>query len=154
MRLKSEFLLNGYYKQDYSSSFDSEGWFKTGDIVYYDPDEFFYYVERKRDLLKFRQYHVIPSMLEEILKSHPAVLHASVIGIPHDIDGEHPMACVSLKSGSESVTAEEIQAYHDEQVDDHKKLRGGLKIITEFPLSPSSKIKKKDLKVMVLNNII
>lgn len=52
-------------------------------------------------------FQILPAELEAILLTHPDVKEAAVIGIPHEVDGDHAMAAIVLKSGS-STTKEDI----------------------------------------------
>lgn len=58
--------MNGYYKRDSSETFDSEGWLRTGDIVYYDEDYCFYIVDRIKTMLKYKSWHISPAMVEQV----------------------------------------------------------------------------------------
>lgn len=151
--VKGDYLMNGYYNLDSSSAFDKEGWLRTGDVVYYDEDFCFYVVDRVKEMLKFRGWHVVPAILENILLTHPAVKAAVVIGIPHKTDGDHPAACVILKDGYKNCKPEDIQKFVDEKVDDIRKLRGGVRIIKVFPRTPTDKIDRKKIKENVLKEI-
>lgn len=59
--LKGPLITPGYYNNPHASAkiFDENGWFHTGDIVYYDDDEWFFIVERAKDLIKYRGNQVI-----------------------------------------------------------------------------------------------
>lgn len=59
--------MNGYYGKDASESFDSEGWLKTGDIVFFDEHYCFYVVDRVKEMLKYKSWHVAPAMLEKVI---------------------------------------------------------------------------------------
>lgn len=144
--IKSDFLLNGYYNLDSSDCWDANGWYKSGDVVYYDDDKWFYHVDRIRDTFKFRQWHIIPTMLENILRSHPSVLNAIVVGKPDPIDGNHPTAFVQLRKDCEGITEDQIKEYFDNLVEDAKKLRGGLNIVDYIPTSVTGKVLKKEFK--------
>lgn len=52
--------MNGYYRntEETSKAFDNEGYFKTGDIVYYDEDGCFYFIDRIKELMKYQSWHV------------------------------------------------------------------------------------------------
>ncbi|CAH1973805.1 unnamed protein product [Acanthoscelides obtectus] len=67
LRLKSKMSMNGYYGRDSSESYDSDGWLRTGDEVYYDEDKCFYVVDRIKEMLKYRSWHVAPAMIEQVL---------------------------------------------------------------------------------------
>jgi 4-coumarate--CoA ligase len=142
--------MNGYFNLDSSDSFDRNGWLKTGDIVYYDQDRCFYVVDRIKEMLKYKSWHVAPAMLENILHNHAAIKKAVVIGIPDEEDGDHPMAVVILNNPHENITAEEIEAYVAERVQDRQRLRAGVKFVDAVPITPSGKVKRRDLKNMVL----
>lgn len=74
-------------------------WLRTGDLGYYDDDGELFIVGRISDFILFRSINVSPAEIEIVLKSHPAVFEAVVIGMPHEIDEQRPMAIVSLLPG-------------------------------------------------------
>lgn len=92
---------------------------------------------------------IIQNGILGVLASHPALITAVVIGIPHDEDGDHPMAVVIRKPDVE-VTEEELVAYVEERVDDRHRLRAGVKFVEEVPYTPSGKVKKGLLKKLIL----
>ncbi|KAK9754328.1 AMP-binding enzyme [Popillia japonica] len=85
IHLKTKFYMTGYYNQDSSIHFDEDGFFKTGDMGYYDEDHCFFIVDRVKETFKYYNYWVSPTQLESILLEHPAVKEACVIGIPCDV---------------------------------------------------------------------
>ncbi|XP_044744932.1 malformin synthetase mlfA-like [Coccinella septempunctata] len=147
IRLKSKsFFMNGYYKKDSSDNFDSAGWLKTGDLGYYNEDKCFFIVGRCKELIKYQQFHIRPQKLENILESHPAVEKAVVIGITHPIDGEHPKGIVVLRKGKEDISAKDIKSFVDDQVEERLKLRGGVQIVEDIPMTSTGKPKRNELK--------
>ncbi|XP_063976096.1 luciferin 4-monooxygenase-like isoform X2 [Diachasmimorpha longicaudata] len=83
------------------SAFDDEGWFRTGDLAYYDDDGEFFVVDRLKELIKFRiVFHIAPIVIEKVILSNPGVLEAAVIARPHLEDTEQPMAFISLHSAA------------------------------------------------------
>lgn len=145
--------MNGYHNKDSSEAF-KDGWLKTGDIVYYDTDYCFYVVDRIKEMLKYKSWHIAPAMLENIINSHPAVKFSVVIGIPHEEDGDHPMAVVVLNNPQLETSAEDIETFLAEKVEDRQRLRAGVKFVQEIPLTPSGKIKRQELKQMVFSGKI
>lgn len=78
-----------------------------------------------------------------------------VIGVPHEEDGDHPMALVVVNSEhSKSVTEEDIQEFVAERAPDRMRLRGGVKFVSSIPITPSGKMKRKDIRDMVLNGSV
>nr|XP_023026911.1 luciferin 4-monooxygenase-like [Leptinotarsa decemlineata] len=155
LRVKSKFVMNGYFKKDSSESFDSDGWLRTGDVVYYDEDGCFFVVDRIKEMLKYKSWHIAPAVLEQILVNHPAVKEALVIGIPHEEDGDLPMALLTLNDNfREKITGQDIESYVEDKVPDRMKLRGGVKFLESFLLTPSGKVKRREMKNMILNGDI
>ena len=100
-----------------------DGWLKTGDIAYFDEDHDFFITDRLKELVKVKGFQVPPAELEAILRTHPDVEDAAVIGIPDARSGEVPKAFVVLKKGS-SPAEEEIQNFLKGKVSEYKELKG------------------------------
>ncbi|KAL3276221.1 hypothetical protein HHI36_020937 [Cryptolaemus montrouzieri] len=152
LRLKNRFFMNGYYKLDSSFAFDSDGWFKTGDLAYYDENGCVYIVDRLKDVLLYTVYNIKPSVIEEILAKHPAVLESLVIGLPHPKDNEHPMGVVVLRKEYERKVGEEeiINFVNSKVPSDRYKIRGGIKFVDHIVKTPSGKYKKIEMKKLIV----
>jgi long-chain acyl-CoA synthetase len=94
-------------------------WVHTGDLAYMDGDGYIFLVDRKKDMLKTSGFQVWPREIEEVLAAHPAVMEASVAGIPDRLKGEVPKAWVVLKAG-QTATAEELRAFCRERLAPYK----------------------------------
>jgi len=94
-------------------------WVHTGDLAYMDEEGYLFLVDRKKDMLKTSGYQVWPREIEEVLATHPAVMEASVAGIPDPLKGEVPKAWVVLKGG-QSATEGELRAYCRERLAPYK----------------------------------
>ncbi|XP_044755149.1 4-coumarate--CoA ligase 1-like [Coccinella septempunctata] len=156
--IKSDTLImNGYYRRDASECFDSNGWLKTGDLGYYDEYHCFYIMDRIKELIKYKGWHVPPLILENLLLKHPVVANAVVIGIPHPEDGEHPTGFIILEHGVDpaSVNLQDISEFVNRQVDEKKHLRGGVVIVESFPLTVTGKVNRRILRDSLLRmNVI
>ena len=95
---------------------------------------------------------VSPVELENILLKNKEIENVAIIAIKSEEYDEIPLAFVKLVNGS-NLNAHEIRKYVDDQVNDFKKLRGGVRIIDSFPLTVMKKINKKELKKMISNSI-
>nr|CAI5822320.1 unnamed protein product [Callosobruchus analis] len=102
-------------------------------------------------MFKYRGWHILPALVEEVLMGHPAVKEAAVIGIPHPEDGDHAMALVALKKGYETVSPEEIRKFADERLSDAQKLRAGVKILDELVRTATGKVKRRAMREMILS---
>lgn len=72
----------------------------SGDIGYIDDDGELFIIDRIKELIKYRGYQISPGEIEKVLISHPAVMEAVIIGIPHELDDEHLLAFVTKKPGA------------------------------------------------------
>ncbi|KAJ8681810.1 hypothetical protein QAD02_017602, partial [Eretmocerus hayati] len=144
--VKSPTLMACYYKNPTATQeiIDHEGWLHTGDKGYYDENGEVFIIDRLKELMKFRCHQVSPSEIEELLTTHPAVMVAAVVPIPHEIDGDHPMAFVKKCSGLE-VTEEELIKLSAE-LGENRKLWGGVRFVDQIPRTASGKIDRKTLK--------
>ena len=90
---------------------------------------------------------VAPSELEDLLRSHPAVTEAAVIGVEDEKAGELPRAYVITKKGS-AASAQEIADFVDGKVASHKQLKGGLFFVDSIPISATGKVLRRQLKAL------
>ncbi|KAK2026948.1 AMP-binding enzyme [Colletotrichum zoysiae] len=146
MWCRGPIITKGYYKNDKANQEAFvDGWFCTGDRLSF-KDGKFYFVDRKKELIKYKGIQVAPAELEALLVTHPKIQDAAVIGV--DGEGtELPRAYVV--ADKTQISAEEIQKWVAEQVASYKKLRGGVVFIDAIPKSPSGKILRKDLRALV-----
>jgi long-chain acyl-CoA synthetase len=114
-------VMKGYYNNPAETrlAIDAEGWLHTGDIATMDADGYFYIVDRKKDLIIASGYNIVPREVEEVLFTHPKVLEAAVVGVPHPNRGETVKAVVVLKEG-QTADVEEIRAFCKERLAPYK----------------------------------
>ena len=108
-----ELLLNGpgvmmgYYKDDVATEEAlSDGWLRTGDMVYKDQDEYYYLVDRKKDVVIVGGENIYPVQLENFFRKFDFVKDVAVIGIPNPRTGESVVAIIELKNGYHSSKRE------------------------------------------------
>jgi long-chain acyl-CoA synthetase len=101
-------LMDGYWgRPDETDLVLRDGWLRTGDIVTIDEDGYFSVVDRKKEMIVVSGFKVYPREVDEVLYSHPAVLEAAAVGVPHPSKGEVVKAFVVLRPGA-AATAQEI----------------------------------------------
>ncbi|ORX91813.1 acetyl-CoA synthetase-like protein [Basidiobolus meristosporus CBS 931.73] len=128
---------------------DSDGFLHTGDVAKVDDHGNFYITDRIKELIKYKGFQVAPAELEATLITHPAVLDAGVIPKEDPQRAtEVPKAYVVLAPGVDGTEElkNEIIAYVDSKVSNHKKLRGGIEFIEEIPKSAAGKIQRRIMK--------
>ncbi|XP_017787248.1 PREDICTED: 4-coumarate--CoA ligase 1-like [Nicrophorus vespilloides] len=145
--IKGPQVMAGYLNNPEADKgiFVEGGWMRTGDIANYDEDNHFFITDRLKELIKVKGFQVAPAELEELLRGHPTVQDAAVIGIPDEKHGESPKAFVVLKKGS-NTSAEDISKYVAEKVVNYKQLTGGVVFLESIPKTASGKILRKDLR--------
>ena len=82
-------------------------WFHTGDYVTRDADGYYYFVDRKKDIIRRRGENLAPYDVESVLNRHPAVFESVVVGVPSPLGEEDVKAFVQLKPGA-AVGAKEL----------------------------------------------
>ena len=104
-------LMKGYWNQPQETAdMLRDGWLYTGDIGYLDGDGHLFLHSRKKEIIKTSGFQVWPREVEEILHEHPAVMEASVAGVPDQYQGEAVKAWVVLNEGM-TCTADELKEH-------------------------------------------
>ena len=138
-------VMKGYYEnaQATAETLTEDGWLHTGDIVRMDPDGYFWVLDRKKELIKYKGFQVPPAELEGVMLEHPAVADAAVIGKPDLESGEVPKAFVVWKQGAEPVP-EELMQFVAGKVATFKQVRE-VEFVDTIPKNPSGKILRRVL---------
>ena len=109
-------VVKGYWnKPQATAETFIDGWVKTGDLATLDEEGFCTIVDRKKDILIRGGENIYCIEVESALYEHPAVMDAAVIGRPHRVLGEEPVAIVHCKAGS-SVSEVGLKAWVAERL--------------------------------------
>ena len=90
-----------------------DSWFLTGDVGWLDEDGWLYFVDRKRDVIRRGGENVSSALVEKVLREHPGVVEAAVVGVPDPVLGQEIKAFV-VASGP--VTANELRDFAAERL--------------------------------------
>ena len=143
--VRSECMTIGYWNLPKETARTIRGgWLYTGDFGRLDEEGFVYIVDRKNDMIISGAKNIYPREIEEVLYRHPAVLEATVIGVPDEHWGESVMALVVLKEGMKA-TEEEVIAYCKENIASYKKPRF-VQFRKELPKNQTGKILKRVIR--------
>lgn len=137
-----------YGKPELTGETKKNGWLRTGDLGRRDEDGYYYYVGPKDDVIITTGSRVGPDEIEGAIASHPAVLDAGVIGIPHQERGQIVKAFVALAEGqgpSESLGTS-IQDHVRERSASYAYPRA-LEFVDERPRTVTGKVRRVDLRV-------
>jgi long-chain acyl-CoA synthetase len=145
LAVKGPQVMKGYWRSSEETAIVlRNGWLLTGDIAKMDEDGYFYITDRKKDLIKYKDYSVYPREIEDVLYEHPAVRLCAVVGKPSPMVGEVPKAFVVLKEGAD-VAEEEIIAFVSEKVAPYKQIRE-VEFRKELPVSSAGKVLRRVLQ--------
>lgn len=139
-------MLGYFNNQKATDEILVDGWIRTGDIGHYDEDGFFYVTDRLKELIKVKGFQVAPAELEEILRSHPDITDAAVVGVDHERNGEAPRAFV-VKRPESQATEEDIQKFVAKKVVEYKHLVGGVQFLDTIPKNTTGKILRREIKL-------
>ncbi|MEJ1976716.1 MAG: long-chain fatty acid--CoA ligase [Acetobacteraceae bacterium] len=120
-----------------------DGALRTGDIGYLDTDGYLFLVDRIKDVILCGGYNVYPRVLEDALYQHPAVLEATVIGVPDAYRGQTPKAFVVLRPGH-AATGDELRTFLTGYVS-KIELPKSVEIRASLPKTLIGKLSKKEL---------
>ncbi|KAG6891499.1 hypothetical protein C0992_005638 [Termitomyces sp. T32_za158] len=154
--IRGPIVMKGYLNNAAATkgSITPNGWLKTGDIATRDPEGYYYIVDRRKELIKYKGFQVPPAELEALLLNHPDVADAAVIGVYSEGQAtELPRAYVvhahpeQLRTKTDSVAfQQDVRKWTQEHVARHKFLRGGVVVIDVIPKSASGKILRRELR--------
>jgi len=132
----------GYHKNPAANAelFTADGWFRTGDLGRLDAAGNLRIVGRLKEMINRGGKKFFPREIEEILYTHPKILHAAIIGVPDPRLGERNCLCVIPRSG-QSITLEEVVAFLRDEVATYK-LPEMLQIVDELPFTPTGKLQR------------
>jgi O-succinylbenzoate-CoA ligase len=145
-------LFVGYYKNDeaYKAVVQNDGYYRTGDLGYLDPDGFLYVVDRLKDMIISGGENIYSAELELVLSDHPGIAEVAVVGIPNEKWGEVPRAYVVTKPGI-SLTEQEVIDFCKEKLASYKAIKEVV-FAEQLPRNASGKILKYQLKQKVSLN--
>jgi long-chain acyl-CoA synthetase len=143
--MKGPFIMQGYWNNPEETAGQlKDGWLYTGDIAVQDEDDYFFIVDRKKDMIIAGGFNIYPREIDEVLFKHPKVQEGVAIGIGDKYRGETVKAYIVLKPG-ETATPEEIIAFCREKLAAYKvpKL---VEFRTSLPKSAIGKVLRKILR--------
>ncbi|TBR77465.1 MAG: 4-coumarate--CoA ligase [Burkholderiaceae bacterium] len=143
-------MMVGYHGQPKKTReaewFDAQGkrFIRTGDVGRFDADGFLTLFDRKKDMIISGGFNIYPSDLEAVLREHPDVAEAAVVGVPSEAWGETPVAFV-VKQPARETSADELLQWFNARVGKTQRL-AALQFIDELPRSAIGKVLKRELR--------
>jgi fatty-acyl-CoA synthase len=145
LEVRGPWVAAEYYEQpECADRWTNDGWFRTGDIVSFDPHGHIQIKDRSKDVIKSGGEWISSVELENALMAHPAVAEAAVIAIPDEKWQERPLAVVVVKEGA-ATTAEELRSFLGPQFAKWW-LPDRIEFVAEIPKTAVGKFKKTALR--------
>lgn len=138
-------VMKGYFRDsERTAEAFHEGWFVTGDLVWRDDDDFYWFVARQRDVIRCRGENIAGAELDRVISAHPDVLEAAAIGVPSELGEEDILAVVVPRPGK-TLTAQDIADWVGQHLAAIKVPRY-VAFTDALPKTPTERVEKFKLK--------
>lgn len=140
-------LMTGYLDDPESTAkaLDDDGWLHTGDTVRVDPDGYYYFVDRRKDMIKRAGENVSSVEVERVVAEHAAVFECAAVGVPDEMRDEAIRVFVVLHDGARA-SEDDLLAHCRERLA-RFKVPDGIEFVTELPKTSVGKIQKHLLPI-------
>ncbi len=150
MAVKAPQVFKGYWnKPEQTREAFRDGWLITGDLLRKDAEGYLYLSGRSRDVVRTGGMNVYPAEVEPVLRTHPKVKAAAVVGLPHADWGETVVACLVAETG---CTEKEIIDFCRERLAPYKRPKL-VKFLDALPENQVGKVLKRELREKVMAGI-
>ena len=144
IQVLSPSVMAGYLPEDATAEVMVEGWYRTGDVGWLEPEGWVHLTDRSKEMIKVSGFQVAPAEIEAVLHGHPAVLDCAVFGVADERAGEVPVAAVQLDPAL-PIADGEIQGIVMESLATYKRLHDVV-IVDVIPRLPSGKVLRRVLR--------
>nr|WP_075291057.1 long-chain fatty acid--CoA ligase [Pararhizobium arenae] len=138
-------VMLGYWNnpEETAKAISSDGFFRTGDIGFMNPEGLVKIVDRKKDMILVSGFNVFPNEVEEVAMTMPGILECAAIGVPDSHSGEAVKLFIVRRDPD--LTEADVKAFCAEQLTNYKRPKF-IEFRTELPKSNVGKILRKDLR--------
>ncbi len=144
IQVRSPSVMAGYLPESESAAAFADGWYRTGDVGWLEPDGWVHLTDRSKEMIKVNGFQVAPAEVEEVLHRHPVVLDCAVFGLADERAGEVPVAAVQLDP-DRPVTIDELRDLVATSLATYKHLRHVV-VVDTIPRLPSGKVLRRTLR--------
>ena len=143
--LRNPALMAGYFRDPVRTAEAlRDGWLHTGDMAWQDDDGFFYFSDRKKDIVRRRGENVSSLEVELVLNDHPAVIESAIVGVPSELTDEDLLAVVVPRPDDERDPADLVD-WCARRLAPFKVPRF-VQYVGALPKTPTQKIEKHRLR--------
>jgi len=149
IQLGKDFVTKGYWNAPEANeeAFDSNEWFHSGDLVRKDEDGYYYFVDRKKFMIRVAGENVSGFEVEDVVNSYPSVAESAVIPVPDPLREEEIKAFIKLNEGVDEIEYGDLIKFCTERLA-YFKVPRYVEIVEEFPKTATERIKKIEIKNM------
>jgi len=144
IQARSPSVMEGYLPEEATIDAFVDGWYRTGDVGWLDPDGWIHLTDRAKEMIKVNAFQVAPAEIEAVLHGHPAVVDCAVFGIPDERAGELPVAAVQLDP-ERHVADGELEQLVASSLATYKHLHEVV-VVDAIPRLPSGKALRRELR--------
>lgn len=143
--VRTPLVMQGYFKDEVQTrAAFRDGWFLTGDLAYVDADNYFWFVARKKDIIRRRGENISGAELDRVIGQHPAVLEAAAIPVPSELGEDDILVAVVPRPGM-TLGHEEIAQWCRERLAAIKVPRY-VALVDALPHTPTHRVAKFKLR--------
>jgi crotonobetaine/carnitine-CoA ligase len=143
--VRSPITMQGYYRDpEATAATFRDGWFLTGDLGYRDDDGYYYFVARKKDIIRRKGENVSGAEIDRVLGAHPKVLEAAAIAVPGEL-GDDEILVVAVPRPGQVLNPDEIADWCAAQLAPCKRPRFFAQA-DSLPHTPTHRVAKFKLK--------
>ena len=136
-------VTTGYEPHEGNRNSFTNGWLRTGDLGYFDPDGYLYLIGRLKEVINRGGEKISPREIDDALLEHPNVLEAAAFAIPHASLGDDIAAVVVVRDPT-PITEPSLRDHLMSRLAAFK-VPSRLLIVDEIPKSPTGKIRRATL---------
>jgi long-chain acyl-CoA synthetase len=144
IQARSPSVMAGYLPDDANADAFTDGWYRTGDVGWVEPEGWVHLTDRSKEMIKVNGFQVAPAEVEAVLHGHPAVVDCAVFGVADERAGEVPVAAVQLDP-ARPVAAGELERLVADSLATYKHLRRVVEV-DAIPRLPSGKVLRRTLR--------
>ncbi|WP_419851532.1 class I adenylate-forming enzyme family protein [Candidatus Poriferisocius sp.] len=145
IQAQSPAKMAGYLPEEANADAFADGWYRTGDVGWMEPDGWLHITDRVKEMIKVKGFQVAPAEVEAVLLGHSDVADCAVFGVPDSESGEAVVAAVQPLPGRD-ISTEELKALVADSLAGYKRLHA-VHFVEAVPRLPSGKTLRRELKL-------
>jgi crotonobetaine/carnitine-CoA ligase len=145
LAVRTPIVMQGYFRDpEATAAAFRHGWFLTGDLVRRDPEGYFWFVARKKDIIRRRGENISGAELDRVIGAHPDVAEAAAIAVPSPLGEDDILVAIVTKPGA-TLDARAIGEWCATKLAPHKQPRY-VAFVDALPHTPTHRVAKFKLK--------